>query len=327
SYDVNLEYGGTGLGLTISQKLLQMLGSELKVESEEGKGSEFSFDLKYKLANEAPVNNKRKNVSEVLKNLNARVLVVDDNPTNLFITSQYLQGWDLEHTTVNSGPAAIDAVKKKQYDIILMDLHMPKMNGYETSTTIGELKLDKKPVIIALSASGRGDINTKMRRAGIKAYVPKPFDPLELQEVMVYFLSESKQGKPGNIPQGPKESSSEPFLVKDENPSFDLSNLVQLSKNDPEILKKLIKNSLKSLKKYRKEFELAAHEGSPAKIGDLIHKNTMTLHFIKTERLSSFAENYHELLQNPKTTPKQLSETKTELMAEFEKVISGLKKS
>lgn len=96
SYDVNLEYGGTGLGLTISQKLLQMHGSELKVESEEGKGSEFSFELRYKLADAIPAKNKKSNVKELLRKSNARIMVVDDNATNLFITSQYLEDWGLE---------------------------------------------------------------------------------------------------------------------------------------------------------------------------------------------------------------------------------------
>src|SRR5690606_21349094 len=149
SYDVNLEYGGTGLGLTISQKLLQMHGSELIVESEEGKGSEFSFELRYKLSTTAPSKSKSLKTSDVLRLSKARVLVVDDNPTNLFITSQYLQGCGLDHTTVNSGAAAVDAVKEEQFDVILMDLHMPKRNGYEASTRIHALDLDKPPVIIA----------------------------------------------------------------------------------------------------------------------------------------------------------------------------------
>lgn len=131
SYDVNLEFGGTGLGLTISQKLLRMHGSELEVSSEEGKGANFSFSLKFKLSKGMmPVRKKETHLKEILASTGARVLVVDDNNINLFITSQYLQEWGLMHETVNSGNAALKVLESKAYDLILMDLHMPKMNGY-----------------------------------------------------------------------------------------------------------------------------------------------------------------------------------------------------
>ncbi|MBZ9728714.1 response regulator [Salegentibacter sp. JZCK2] len=193
SYDVNQEFGGTGLGLTISQKLLQMHGSQLHVSSEEGKGSEFSFALKFKFSTEtSPKGRKTPRLKEFLANSGARVLVVDDNSVNLLIASKYLKGWGLAHETVASGEAAIQEVKESKYDIILMDLHMPKMDGYEASIEIWKICQEPPPVIIALSASGRGDVNLKMKRAGISAYVSKPFDPTDLQEVMVEYLNDRK---------------------------------------------------------------------------------------------------------------------------------------
>lgn len=330
SYDVNLEYGGTGLGLTISQKLLQIHGSELIVDSEEGKGSEFSFELRYKLPAEAPVKITKAKANEALRKIKARVLVVDDNPTNLFITSQYLQNWDLEHSTVNSGTAAIEEVKKQQYDVILMDLHMPKMNGYETSTQINQLDPENSPVIIALSASGRGDVNLKMKRAGISAYVPKPFDPLELQEVIIQFLNGER---PDNLRTSftdvPEKTSAERNADKEpsseKNPiSFDISTLRKVSQKDPEVLSKLINNSLKGIKKYRREFEAAAGEENEKALNELIHKNTMTLHMVKAERLSKYNKEYKELLSSPETTSEQLNAKRLEVLAEFDEVILGV---
>lgn len=326
SYDVNLEYGGTGLGLTISQKLLQMHGSELSVKSEEGKGSEFSFKLKFKVSHRIPAKKKRSGVRDVIRKSGAKVLVVDDNPTNLFITSQYLQGWNLEYTTVNSGYAAIEAVQQQQYDIILMDLHMPKMNGYESSTRI--LEIDNKPVIIALSASGRGDLNLKMKRAGISAHVPKPFDPTELQEVIIHFLNEDREEKPEENQDSYEDRSKVPppaeSSIDNKKESFKLSRIIQLSKENPEILRKLIENSLKSVKKYREEFTDAVNEGSHKKPGELIHKNTMTLHYIQAERLAGLVENYNELLLDPETNPGALNKKKKEILTEFKEVISRL---
>lgn len=329
SYDVTLEYGGTGLGLTISQKLLQMHGSELEVESEEGKGSKFSFKLEYKLSTQAPAISKRTRVSEVLNRSGAKVLVVDDNPTNLFIVAQYLQEWNLDHTTVNSGPAAIEAVKEQQYNLILMDLHMPKMNGYDTSTRIHELKLEKKPVIIALSASGRGDLNLKMKRAGISMYVPKPFKPEELQEIILHFLNEDREEKPEEIQASFTYSSnkyaSEDYSTNSRKESLSLSRLVLLAREDPEILEKLIQNSLKSMENFEKEFLAAANEDSPKSLGELIHKNNMTLHYIQVERLTGVIESYRALLDDPDTRQAEIYKKKKEVLAEFKKVISGLK--
>lgn len=202
SYDVNLEFGGTGLGLTISQKLLQMHGSALKVTSEEGKGSEFSFALKFKLSAEIPqAKSKRSRLTELLAATGARVLVVDDSSVNLYIASQYLKNWGLAHDTVDSGEAALRSVNEIDYDIVLMDLHMPKMNGYQASAAIRKMNNKPPPLIIALSASGRGDVNLKMKIAGINAYVPKPFNPVELQEVMLHFLT----GNTGNPSVGNEE--------------------------------------------------------------------------------------------------------------------------
>lgn len=191
SYDVNMEYGGTGLGLTISQKLLQMFESTLTVASEEGKGSEFNFDLKFKIsANVAPVKNERSRLTELLAATGARILVVDDSSINLFITSRYLKNWGLAHDLVDSGEAAIKAVKENNYDIILMDIHMPKMSGYQAAMIIRKMNMKSSPLIIALSALERGDVNLKMKRAGISAFVPKPFNPVDLQELMLNFLSD-----------------------------------------------------------------------------------------------------------------------------------------
>lgn len=329
SYDVTLEYGGTGLGLTISQKLLQMHGSELKVESQEGKGSKFSFELEYKLSSKAPANKKRTRVSEALYRSEAKVLVVDDNPTNLFIISQYLQEWNLDHTTVNSGPAAIEAVKEQQYEVVLMDLHMPKMNGYDTSTRIHELKLEKSPVIIALSASGRGDVNLKMKRAGISVYVPKPFNPEELQEIILHFLNENREEKPEEIKASFKgtsnESTTAEFSTDTKKESFSISRYVQLSRKDPEILRKLIENSLTSIEKFEKEFLAAAQNNSSKKLGELIHKNNMTLHYIQVEKLPGLIENYRTLLDDPETKQEEINKKKKEVLTEFNNVISGLK--
>lgn len=203
------------------------------------------------------------------------------------------------------------------------------MNGYETSTRIHELELDKQPVIIALSASGRGDINLKMKRAGIKAYVPKPFDPLELQEVIIQFLSENNQATPNNFRGEFADQHDESHIsrstVKASPASYDLSSMVRLSKKDPEILKKLIDNSLGSIEKYQEEFEAASNAGSVSALEELIHKNTMTVHMLKAEKLKQYTLDYRDLFLNSETPMEVLYSRKQEVLGEFENIIAVLK--
>src|SRR5690606_8030532 len=180
----------------------------------------------------------------------------------------------------------------------------------------------------ALSASGRGDINLKMKRAGIKAYVPKPFDPKQLQEVIINFLSDNNEEIQGILQSGSADSTDEDSAstayVENNNGSFDLSNMLRFSKQDPEVMEKLTENSLKSLKKYREEFEAAADAENVTEIEELIHKNTMTLHMIKAEKLTALTENFKDLLHNG--APKEyLRKKRSDVLLEFDEVINGLK--
>ena len=329
SYDVNLEYGGTGLGLTISQKLLQMHGSELKVSSEEGKGSEFSFALKFKISTETlPEKINSSSLTESLATSGAKILVVDDNPVNLFIASQYLEGWGLTHETVDSGEAAIEAVRKNSYDIILMDLHMPKMNGYEASAAILKMNPEEPPVIIALSASGRGDVSLKMKRAGMKAYVPKPFTPLELQEVILHFLNGNTKNPIGNrevaaIDPVPSVFSGKEIEI---NPvSVSVEKYLKLSNGNPVVFKKLINNSLQSILKLREEFSTCIFNEKGRKLGELIHKNTMTLHYVEAHRLIMLLEEFRESLQLEKGN-EELEKAKAAVFKELGTIISELER-
>lgn len=327
SYDVNLEYGGTGLGLTISQKILQMHKSELHVKSEEGKGSEFSFTLNYNLPLHRPSEISLPKLKPIVEITSAKILVVDDNKTNLFIISKYLEGWKLPHTTVNSGSAAVEAVKQDVYDLILMDLHMPKMNGYETATNINSLKLKKQPVIIALSASGRGDVNLRMKKAGMSAYIPKPFDPLELLEVINDFLSanEKKGEEDGaNLVIGSSVQDHPQELSPNERESFNIPRLISIAKGNPVIIKKLTENSIKSIKDYREDFCTAAKNADVKRIGELIHKNSMTLHYINAGRLGELIEDYQRVIQNPETDKADRSKKERQVVKEFNNIIIGL---
>ena len=253
--------------------------------------------------------------------------MVDDNSINLFITSQYLRDWGLTHETVDSGEAAKKAVMENKYDIILMDLHMPKMNGYEVSAAIRELRPESTPVIIALSASGRGDVNLKMKRAGISAYVPKPFDPTELQEVMVHFLA-GKTGNPGNNRKKEFGKVREQPIPEVKRPSdkaapVNPERFIELAHGDTTVYNKLMKNALQSIKKLKKEFLEEDYNEKGKKLGRLIHKNTMTLHYLQAQRLLNLLENFRTSLQEEKDES-ELKKLKASVDVELQLIINSI---
>lgn len=338
SYQISLNYGGTGLGLNISQKLLQLYGSEMEVSSEPGKGSVFLFELELKLNKAAVKKNKRspkENAPQLFES--ARVLIVDDNPTNLFITSEYLKGWNLSYDSVQSGREAIESVQDKAYEIVLLDLHMPEMDGYETAKVIRKLNLPKQPVIIALSASGRGDIKMKQRRAGINDYVPKPFRPEELFETLAHYLEISKNEPRNAIPRdsgedlegekGKKNNRKKiPVDVqKGKYPSFDLSRFIQMANNRSANLEKFITSTAKSFEGYKETFELAAANRSSEKIKELFHKSTMSIFYIQANNLTRLLEECMEIFSDVPENQTAIKKKVQEVLDEFDKIVNGLK--
>ena len=330
SYEVNLNYGGTGLGLTISQKLLQLYDSEMRLESEKGKGSEFSFDIKFQ-RNEEQVEDlesaSKKGSSQLFQT--TRILVVDDNPVNIYIISEYLKEWNLVNDAAESGSEALELVQEKEYDLILMDLHMPQMDGYETSKAIRNLKLAKQPVIVALSASGRGDVNLKQRRAGINDYVPKPFKPEELFKALAHHLEVSKSEPENTVPpesteeKKKKEGKEKP--AASESFHFDLSKFIKMANHQPEYLEKFISSTADAFEEYKQEFQAAMKENSSTKVKELLHKSTMSIFYIRANNLTCLLEEYVELLSEEEQDNILLDEKALEVTDHFDQLITGLR--
>jgi signal transduction histidine kinase/CheY-like chemotaxis protein len=174
----NREFGGTGLGLTISKKLVEMLGGDLKVKSVEGKGSQFYFTLPIKINN-----NKRNFVNEQtvkeLKSLQGKkILVAEDNKINMMVTKRFLEKWEIEIKEAKNGLEALELFKEYDFDLLLIDLEMPVMDGYEAIIEIR--KIDPKIPAIAFTAAVFDDMKRKLTGNGFTDYLSKPFRPEEL---------------------------------------------------------------------------------------------------------------------------------------------------
>lgn len=173
-------YGGTGLGLVITKKLLSLLGSEIKFESELGVGSNFYFTLHLPIdAKQNAVNTRdlqEDYKEESLKGL--RVLLVEDNLINIKIAQKIMGQWGVDVDLAENGLIGVEKFNNHTYDVILMDLSMPVMDGYDATTTIR--KTDKMIPIIALTASASFGYLDRALQIGINEYIIKPFNPKEL---------------------------------------------------------------------------------------------------------------------------------------------------
>ncbi|MEW7280786.1 response regulator [Aquimarina sp. 2201CG1-2-11] len=171
SIQLNRNYEGAGLGLAIVKRLLNAMGSEIMVDSNPNEGASFSFVIKFECE---PEITQAQIIDEDLINLKDKtVLVVDDNAINQMITRRILETKNADVVVIDNGFDAIELVENQNFDIILMDIHMPKMNGYETTKKIRDFNTETP--IIALTAVDLSENREKISASGMNGVISKPF--------------------------------------------------------------------------------------------------------------------------------------------------------
>ncbi|GAB5409151.1 MAG: ATP-binding protein [Balneolaceae bacterium] len=190
--EVHRKYGGTGLGLTITKKLVELHKSSIKVVSSLGKGTSFSFSLRFEKGDaKNTLIASKGNIDLLDKFVDKNVLVVEDNPVNVQVIKLYLKKWGIEPVISLNGEYALEFYKEQNFDIIFMDLHMPVMDGYKATEKIRELEKGKtkKTPIIALTASNVFEEHSRAIEAGVDEIIPKPFNPDQLHNAIARFTS------------------------------------------------------------------------------------------------------------------------------------------
>lgn len=188
------KFGGTGLGLNITKKLIEMHGGTIQLTSEINKGSEFRFCIDFEILKESnPLKTNSIDSANVPSNslLNKTVLLVEDNLINQKVAMSFLKLWGLNTSIANNGKEAIDMLNKMPYDVVIMDLYMPVMDGFEAITAIrnNPSPLIKDTPIIALTASAEITIINKSFDLGANLCLLKPFNPKQLYDGLVETLA------------------------------------------------------------------------------------------------------------------------------------------
>ncbi|MBT1705113.1 PAS domain S-box protein [Chryseosolibacter indicus] len=234
--DTTRKFGGTGLGLSITKRLLNLMNSSIHVTSVPGFGSTFSFRLTLSRGEQTSSEKQSTQNKPVdFSNKGLRVLLVEDNKVNQVVALNFLKKWGLTADIANNGREAIEMIQSKQFCLVLMDLQMPEMDGYEATRSIRALDdiYFKEIPILALTASAMIDVKFKVLQTGMNDFITKPFQPEELQSKISRFLSASdiavsaEKGRKINLEQ--YTEGDEEF--KYELAGLIISNIVELDKS------------------------------------------------------------------------------------------------
>lgn len=189
-------YGGTGLGLSICKSLVEIMGGNIYVHSERGKGASFYFNIPFETT-DIKLTSKNANIinEEDIKIISEKsVLLVEDNLVNQLIVRKIINTWGCKLTIANDGQEAVDIIKNDtSFDIILMDLKMPRMDGYEATSAIRSMKGEYYEFIpiVALTASAMRNEKSKLLNSGMNEHLIKPFQIEDLLNIMVKLLIEN----------------------------------------------------------------------------------------------------------------------------------------
>ncbi|RFC55047.1 PAS domain S-box protein [Brumimicrobium aurantiacum] len=312
-------YEGTGLGMAISNDLIKLMGGKMEVQSTKNVGTTCSFTLSLPIGNQELLVSKSKQI-EANSFKGMKALLVEDNEMNRFIAMQSLDYLGFETTEAENGQIAIDKIKNENFDLVLMDIQMPIMDGVEATTYIREeLKIDTP--IIALTANAfKHDIELYLSK-GMNDFITKPYDEKDFFIKIEHVLNLAFTNKFSNRKNLEKNSST----FRESTPQlYDLSTIEKMSRGNQEFVKKMItifisiaKENTEILKKALEENDVLTIEKTAHKIKPSIDQMGITSLKDVVRKLEKI-ENLQISQQEVKDMVNQLSATLSRIVNELE---------
>ena len=194
------KYGGTGLGLTISKKLAELQGGDIGVKSIEGMGSTFWVEIPFRISKKE-ISTWEEETYPAAKNLQGmKILLAEDDEMNQYVMTQLLKRWKAQVVNASNGDKAIEILSVEDCDLVLMDIHMPELNGYEAAKIIrdtGSRVLNHQVPIIALTADVSDETKLQVEQSGMNDYISKPCNQDDLYKKIIKNKPSFKTAKPG----------------------------------------------------------------------------------------------------------------------------------
>ena len=253
------KYGGTGLGMSISRQLVELMGGKIKVESKKGEGTIVSFIITLKKGTGSDMPLKETTITDTRILESKRILVADDNDMNRLVAATVLKNYGATILEAANGQQAIDIISNHSVDLVLMDIQMPVMDGFETTQYIRDIMQSKIPVI-ALTANAISGENEKCLAAGMNDFLSKPFKEDEFVSTISRWL-----GKEVSITVAPVKEQSNNGLYK-------LDMLEKISRGNEAFVNKMIDLFIQQTPSAVSEIKEAYEAGDFAKVKAVAHK-------------------------------------------------------
>ena len=299
---------GTGLGLTIVKKLVELQGGEISIKSEPGKGTRVIFDLPYRKGD--PQNIRREEPDEALIPAALQqlsILVADDDEYNTFLLRNIFRKWGISFAEVKNGREAVEAVEHRFFDVILMDIHMPEMNGPEAAKIIKSKFPQVR--IIAVTATNDPGYREECLQAGMSQMLIKPFSGKELLDSMKQVIAAEQANSPGKaLPQekadsqDSQEQAGSPEQTASQlqaettalQPPASIKELEYLTNGDPHFLREMIMLFISTTNKAIQEIQNAINNNELKGVFENAHKIAASCKQIQAQKLYALVKQLEE---------------------------------
>jgi len=311
-------HGGTGLGLAITRQLVELQGGTIHVSSKVNQGSRFYFNIPMDVLDEETVKRRSQAEEQTLMPFESlNILLAEDNRINLLVATEFLNQWNIEVDTADNGLEAVKLAEEKPYGMILMDLQMPVMDGFDAIVSIRKLNNHQETPIIALTGFSE-DATGKLDRSLVDGMLTKPFSPNQLHSMIQRFCVDQIHLEGRKLIQ--QGESNEPGL----NDQINLDALLAISKGDQAFLDEVLSLYEKQFTRVPQQLRDAMHFNEWNTVRQILHKINPSLHMLQNQKVINTITDIRQAIQED--AEKDIIEQKINyLLLLLEKVQSLLK--